>query len=689
MSRTESAPAEFHLDAAGKRVFIGLMVGMFVASVSQTIVGPAMPQIVAQLGGMEHYSWIATAAMLVSAVTVPVVGKLSDLYGRRTFYILGLIVFMVGSIICGLSVNFWMLIVGRAVQGLGMGTLMPLSQTIIGDIIPPRQRGKYQGIMGSVFGFTSIAGPLAGGAITDALNWRWLFFVTLPFGAVALYVIGRFLHLPHTPRKAKIDYPGIATMTVALVCLLVATSFGGSTFAWSSWQTITLYVVGVIFLAIFLFIESRAEEPVVPLRLFRSSIFTLANIASFCVAIMMFGAIIYIPVYAQGVLGVNATQSGLILTPLMLGMILVGLLVGLLITKTGHYKGFVLAGVTLMGVGYFLITLLGADSSPLQLSLAIAVLGIGLGACLQQYTLIVQNNAHRSDLGIATATNQFFRNVGSTVGVAIFGSIMTASLPGAIAKHLPPEYQGQALPNVSAGSVLDHNTLTQLPPALAGAIRNGLADALHTTFLVALPIALVALVATIFIKPLPLRDTVNSGEEAGREMLDTLGQTAPDPDAVPALGRDVPYTRTKERLLGVQLLTLSERATEDHPLLRRAVADLADGDVEEGRTLLRRTARMLLSEDEDVVTDQEKYALEVAAAGRRKGGVLSPQLRADLATMSAQCEPEKVLSEVEPTLHERVDGLDISGLHSVNEELATAFLTDLNQRVRERTAKPS
>ncbi len=235
-------------------------------------------------------------------------------------------------------------------------------------------------------------------------------------------------------------------------------------------------------------------------------------------------------------------------------MILVGLLVGLLITKTGHYKGFVLAGgVTLMGVGYFLITLLGgADSSPLQLSLAIAVLGIGLGACLQQYTLIVQNNAHRSDLGIATATNQFFRNVGSTVGggdlrvdhdrVAARGGDREASAAG-----IP----GQALPNVSAGSVLDHNTLTQLPPALAGAIRNGLADALHTTFLVALPIALVALVATIFIKPLPLRDTVNSGEEAGREMLDTLGgQTAPDPDAVPALGRDVPYTRTKERLLG-------------------------------------------------------------------------------------------------------------------------------------------
>lgn len=663
------------------------MVGMFVAAVSQTIVGPAMPQIVAQLGGMEHYSWIATAAMLVSAVTVPIVGKLSDLYGRRVFYIMGLIVFMVGSIICGLSVNFWMLIVGRAVQGFGMGTLMPLSQTIIGDIIPPRQRGKYQGIMGTIFGFTSIAGPLAGGAITDALNWRWLFFVGLPFGAVALYVIGRFLHLEHTPRHAKIDYAGIVTMTISLVCLLVATSFGGTTFAWSSWQIITLYVVGVVFLALFLFIETRAEEPVVPLRLFRSSIFTLANIASFCVAVLMFGAIIYIPVYAQGVLGVNATQSGLILTPLMLGNIVVGLLVGLLITKTGRYKGFVLAGVALMGVGYFLITLLGADSGPLQLGLAIAVLGIGLGACMQQYTLIVQNNAHRADLGIATATNQFFRNVGSTVGVAVFGSIMTASLPGAIARHLPPEVQGQELPSIDAGSVLDPSTLAGLPPALETAIRTGLADALHTTFLTALPIAAVALVATFFIKAVPLRETISTGEEAGREMLDSMGQTPPNLDVIPALGRDVPHSRTKERLLGVQLLTLSERATDEHPLLRRAVADLADGDFEKGRTLLRRTARMLLSEDEEVVTDHEKYALEVAATGRRKGGVLSLELRTQLATLSAQCEPEQVLAEVEPTLHDRVDGLDISGLTSVNEELSTAFLTDLNQRVRAKSAR--
>ncbi|MFL6081419.1 MAG: MFS transporter, partial [Ornithinibacter sp.] len=282
----------YRLSPQARRVFVGLMLGMLVASISQTIVGPAMPRIVAELGGMDHYSWVATAAMLVSAITVPIVGKLSDLYGRRGFYLAGLGVFMVGSVVSGFAGSFWMLVLGRAIQGLGMGTVMPLSQTIIGDIIPARQRGKYQGLMGAVFGVTSVAGPLAGGFITDHFGWRWLFFAAVPIGLVTTAVIARFLHLPHERREARIDYLGITTLTVALVSLLLATSLGGTTWAWGSPEILGLYAMGVVTLIAFVLVERRAEEPVIPLRLFRSRIFTAANVASFAVSMVMFGSII-------------------------------------------------------------------------------------------------------------------------------------------------------------------------------------------------------------------------------------------------------------------------------------------------------------------------------------------------------------------------------------------------------------
>ena len=320
------ASAPYRLSREHRRVFVGLMLGMLVASVSQTIVGPAMPRIVAELGGMEHYSWVATAAMLVSAVSVPIIGKLSDLYGRRRFYLGGIVVFMVGSLVCGFASSFWTLVAGRAIQGLGMGTLMPLSQTIIGDIIPPRQRGKYQGLMGAVFGVTSVAGPLAGGFITDHWGWRWLFFVALPVGAVAFVVIGRFLHLEHVRREVSIDYLGMATLATSLTALLLATSLGGTQWAWGSVQSISLYVIGALALVAFVLVEGRAAEPVLPLRLFGSRVFTLSNVAAFGVSMVMFGAIIYIPVFAQGVIGVDATNSGLILMPLMLGMIGLGII---------------------------------------------------------------------------------------------------------------------------------------------------------------------------------------------------------------------------------------------------------------------------------------------------------------------------------------------------------------------------
>lgn len=523
---TSGAPAPFTLDHTARNVFVGLMIGMFVAAISQTIVSPAMPIIVAELGGMEHYSWLATSAMLASAVIVPVVGKLSDLYGRRPFYIAGLIVFMVGAVLAGTAQSFWWLVGARVLQGFGMGTLMPLSQVIIGDIIPPRQRGKYQGLMGAVFGLCSVAGPLAGGFITDHFGWRWLFFVAVPFGLVGLVFIIKNLHLPHTPRKAVVDVWGIVTLTVGLVAILLATSWGGTTYPWSDVHVLGLYALGAVALVAFVFIERKAVEPVIPLRLFKNPTFTLSNIASFAVAMGMFGAIFYIPVYAQGVLGANATNSGAIVMPMSLSMIVLSILIGMLITRTGKYKAFMVAGTVLMLAGFALLTQLHYGSSYAQLTIAMIVLGLGLGATMQTYTLVVQNTSDRADLGVATSATQFFRSAGGTVGIAVLGTVMSGQLTTAIADHLDPSVASQMDgSSVGIDSVLDPNALAQLPTAIAEAIRQGLADSLHQVFLVAIPLVAVAFVATLLIKQIPLRETLQ--ETPAETVIETAELASP------------------------------------------------------------------------------------------------------------------------------------------------------------------
>ncbi len=674
-------PKPFRLDADARRVFIGLMLGMLVASISQTIVGPALPRIVAELGGMDHYSWVATAAMLVSAVTVPIVGKLSDLYGRRGFYLGGLAVFIFGSLICGLSTSFWMLVAGRAVQGFGMGTLMPLSQTIIGDIIPARQRGKYQGLLGAVFGVTSVAGPLAGGFITDHWGWRWLFFVSIPVGLIASAFIVRFLHLSQERRKAPIDYLGIITLSTALTTILLATSWGGTTFPWNSPTIATLYGVGAVMLVAFVFAERRAAEPVIPLHLFRNSIFTLANLASFGLAMVMFGCIIYIPVYAQGVIGVNATESGLILMPLMLGLILLGIGSGLFITRTGRYKGVMISGVVIMAVGVWLLTRLTYTSTSTELTIAMVVLGTGLGMCLQHYTLVVQNATARRDLGVATASSQFFRNVGSTVGIAVFGTVMTSGLREAIVGHLPPGAASRMSTGggLDAGAVLDPAKLSALPPAVAGAVRHGLADRLHEVFLIALPILALVLLATMVLRVIPLRETVHSHDEARQELLDSLGQSAHSPDEiVPMFGSASGHARTRERILGLRLQLLARNALRpDRPLLSRAVADLGGGDLRRGVDLLERTALMLASDDYAVAADAERFAAEVAAHARRQGGILSPDLRKDLAVAASASRQRTVLHSVEPSVVERHEAVELPLLETAGNDLGAALLVDL------------
>ena len=541
---TTHTPAFTGLDTQGKLVFVGLMLGMFVASLSQTIVGPAMPRIVAELGGVEHYSWIATATMLVSAVSVPVIGKLSDLYGRRWFYLGGLGVFMVGSILAGLSQGFWFLVFARAVQGLGMGALMPLSQTIIGDIIPPRQRGKYQGIMGAVFGVTSIAGPLIGGFVTDHLGWRWLFYLTLPIGVAAFVFILRFLHLERSEQRGRVDYAGILTLTPGLVLALLATTWGGGDLAWTSPVILGMYAAAAVLLAAFVVIETKVEEPLLPMHLLLRPVVALSVAASFAIAVAMFGAIIYIPVYAQGVMGVSATESGMILIPQSVAMILTSIVVGLLISRTGRYKGFLIAGGIVLVLGYGMLAGLEYGDTQWHLTATMIVIGLGLGMSMQVYTLVVQNAVARRELGTATAAIQFFRNIGSTLGTAVLGTVMTASMSTSLSDRIAALPAEDLAELTTAGStldasglenaVLDPSALADLPDLLVTPLRQGMSDAMHLVFLAALPFAALALLLSLFIKQVPLRETVDSAEElAARTAADVaaeLGGTGTEPE---------------------------------------------------------------------------------------------------------------------------------------------------------------
>jgi EmrB/QacA subfamily drug resistance transporter len=511
-------------------IFVGLVLGMLVAVTSQTIVSPAMPVIVADLGGIEHYSWIATSALLAMAVSVPVVGKLSDIYGRRGFYIAGLAIFMFGSILAGMAQGFWWLVGARAVQGLGMGALQTLSQTIIGDIVSPRERGRYMGYLGGVFGVALIAGPLVGGWITDAFSWRWLFYINLPIGVAALAFIVAFFHPPHVPRQRSVDYAGFVTLGLGLSAVLLATSWGGTQYPWGSWEIISLYIAGALLLVGFVVNENHAEDPVLPVRLWKNPVFTLSNVSNMAVAMAAYGAVFFIPVYAQGVIGLSVTNSGALLIPLMFSALALSILVGRLITRTGRYKGFVLAGLIVMGGGYYLLTRLGYGSTQADLTVAMVVVGLGLGAVLQTYTLIVQNAASRTDLGIATSITQLTRSMGATFGTAIFGTVMVGRMKTEIPRHLPSEaMNGSQAERFSGGSgvgsLLDPGALGHLPPSIASGIREGLATAMHSVFLAGLVIVGVALAASIFIKELPLRETAFADEQ---DRSSAEGAYAPD-----------------------------------------------------------------------------------------------------------------------------------------------------------------
>lgn len=670
-------PKAFRLEQKEKSIFIALLLSMFSASVNQTIVGPAMPRIIAELGGMDHYSWVATTALLFSALVTPIVGKLSDMYGRRSFYIGGLVAFILGSILSGAAQSFGWLLVGRAVTGAGMGTLIPLSQTVIGDIIPARMRGKYQGYMGAAFGVSTVIGPLLGGAITDALGWRYLFFCALPLCLIALALMIKMLKIDFVPQKAKIDVTGMVLLTISLTTILLATSWGGSSYPWISAQVLGLYAVGLVTAIIFVFIERRAQSPVIPLRLFKNSVFTLSTFSAMLLAMAMFSALTYLPVYVQGVLGANATVSGIVLMPMSIVQILTGIIIGRIITRTGHYKEFMIVGVIIMAAGMLMLAFLQPDHKLFYVSLSMVVFGFGIGLVMQQYMLVVQNAVPVRDLGVGTAGLQFFRNIGSTVGIAIFGTIMNTGLGEAIASHMPPGI-GEVPAGINAGSVLDSSALNTLSPAVADAVRLGLADRLHWVFVGALPIIAVMFLLTLPIKPLPLRETIEDREGAQVEYLATMGSTTAR-DAQELAGIFSP--REQERQLGVEFELLERTARRaDYPLLERAVTELGKGDFERGLSLLRHTATMLKSINYAEAANEEKYAAEISQLAKRRGGAFSRELLDDYIAAAAfkrPDEPEPEFPDDNITVAERSERVDVGKLREVRAQLGAMLLIDL------------
>lgn len=535
-----------------RRIFAGLMLGMLLSSVSQTIVAPAMPRIVAELGGFEHYSWIAVSALIASTIVVPIAGKLSDLYGRKPFYVGGIIVFLVGSVLSGLAPTFEALILGRVVQGVGMGTMMPLSQAIIGDIVSPRERGKYQGLIGAVFGLASVVGPFVGGYLTDNATWRWLFFVNLPLGILALAFIVPFMHVPHVRRPHAIDYPGIVALSIALTAGLLATVWGGTQYPWGSAEILGLFGVAAVAGIAFVVIESRATEPILPLHLWRNPTFTLSNIAGLSVAMGMFGAIYFIPVFIQGVAGDTATNSGALLIPMSLSLVVASVVNGQLITRTGRYKLPLVGGVAALGIGFVLLAQMGATTTNDVIVRNMIVVGLGLGMVMQTFTLIVQNSVEHRDMGIATAATQLFRSIGGTVGIALLGTVMTQGLRDEIPRRLPADALAQlatAGSGQGAGALLDPAQLAQLPAPIVAAVRDALAAAIHSVFVAALPLVAVALIAVLLLREIPLRrhTRYQAAEEAGRELLLELGQSDPDHEPIDE-EPDVPATPAGPRL---------------------------------------------------------------------------------------------------------------------------------------------
>jgi len=530
-----AAPQPWGLTLSRRRIVAVLgsvMLGMLLSAVDQTVVGTAMPRIIADLNGLQHYAWVATAYLLSSTASMPIWGKLSDAFGRKRFFIAGMVVFVAGSALCGQAGSMTALIVFRAFQGLGAGAMMPITQAIVGDIFPPAQRARWSGILMSVFAVATIVGPLLGGWITDNVGWRWAFYVNLPVGVVA--VAAAVVALPGhvSVHRHRIDYSGAALLVAAAVPLLLGLSWGGSEYPWRSWQVVSLFVFSAVMWVAFFLRELRAAEPVINPRLFHNDVFSVSAVASTIQSAAMFGAIMFLPLFVQGVQGKSATNSGVILMPMMLAAMATSVLGGQLLAHTGRYKALVVGGFGLVVAGAFLLSRMTVSTSGASLSWRMVVMGMGLGIAMSSFTVIVQNQFPTHRLGEVTAGLQFFRSIGGTVGMAVFGTMLNNRFAANMEENLPaPLRQAMA----THGGRLDNPQVllsAQAREALArafarfgeqgqqlfvqfmDAVRQSLAEAITSLFVLAAVMGLAGFAVVLFLREDPLRRTHLAADDA-------------------------------------------------------------------------------------------------------------------------------------------------------------------------------
>ncbi|MBT1102035.1 MFS transporter [Streptomyces sp. Tu10] len=508
LSPSPPAPGEGQSHRSVLVAIGALLLGMLLAALDQTIVSTALPTIVSELGGLDHLSWVVTAYLLAATAATPLWGKLGDQYGRKKLFQTAIVIFLIGSALCGVAQNMPQLIGFRALQGLGGGGLMVLSMAIVGDLVTPRERGKYQGLFGAVFGVTSVLGPLLGGFFTEHLSWRWVFYINLPIGVVALVVIAAVLHIPVRREKHTIDYLGTFLIASVATALVLVASLGGTTWAWSSPQIIGLAVLAVVLLVAFIAVERRAVEPVLPLKLFRMRTFALVAVISFVIGFAMFGAMTYLPTFLQVVHDITPTMSGVHMLPMVFGLLITSTGSGQIVSRTGRWKVFPILGTAITAVGLLLLHQLDENSSTWLMSAYFFVFGAGLGLVMQVLVLVAQNSVSYQDLGVATSGVTFFRSIGSAFGVAIFGTIFANRLTGQLTDALA----GQSLPmGVDAGRLAaDPRAIGQLPADLRPSVLGAYSTSITDVFLYAVPVVLLAFVLAWFLREDKLRGSVTA-----------------------------------------------------------------------------------------------------------------------------------------------------------------------------------